>query len=68
MSRRRRRRLHADAEQFRADPGCSVALEKQPYDPAEGFIQIALIGRAPCVLMANPAELQAFSAFDAMQK
>lgn len=31
------------------------ALDKQPYDPVEGFTHIALIGSAPCVLMANPA-------------
>ena len=31
------------------------ALEKQPYDPVEGFTHIALIGSAPCVVMANPA-------------
>ncbi len=31
------------------------ALEKQPYDPLEGFTHIALIGNAPCVVMANPA-------------
>ena len=30
------------------------ALEKQPYDPVEGFSHIALIGTAPCVVMANP--------------
>jgi tripartite-type tricarboxylate transporter receptor subunit TctC len=30
------------------------ALEKQPYDPIEGFTHIALIGSAPCVVMANP--------------
>lgn len=30
------------------------ALEKQPYDPVEGFAHIALIGTAPCVVMANP--------------
>jgi tripartite-type tricarboxylate transporter receptor subunit TctC len=30
------------------------ALEKQPYDPVEGFTHIALIGNAPCVVMANP--------------
>ncbi|TWO71029.1 tripartite tricarboxylate transporter substrate binding protein [Caenimonas sedimenti] len=30
------------------------ALEKQPYDPIEGFTHIALIGTAPCVVMANP--------------
>src|SRR3954468_15802512 len=30
------------------------ALEKQPYDPVEAFTHIALIGNAPCVVMANP--------------
>ncbi|MES2509205.1 MAG: tripartite tricarboxylate transporter substrate binding protein [Pseudomonadota bacterium] len=30
------------------------ALEKQPYDPVTGFTHIALIGNAPCVVMANP--------------
>lgn len=30
------------------------ALEKQPYDPVEQFTHIALIGSAPCVVMANP--------------
>jgi tripartite-type tricarboxylate transporter receptor subunit TctC len=30
------------------------ALEKQPYDPVDGFSHIALIGSAPCVVMANP--------------
>lgn len=30
------------------------ALEKQPYDPVDGFTHIALIGTAPCVVMANP--------------
>jgi len=30
------------------------ALDKQPYDPAAGFTHIALIGTAPCVVMANP--------------
>ena len=30
------------------------ALEKQPYDPVSGFTHIALIGSAPCVVMANP--------------
>ncbi len=29
------------------------ALEKQPYDPVESFTHIALIGNAPCVVMAN---------------
>ena len=31
------------------------ALEKQPYDPVEGFTHIALVGSAPCVVMSNPA-------------
>ncbi len=30
------------------------ALEKQPYEPVDGFTHIALIGSAPCVVMANP--------------
>ncbi|MFI4927494.1 MAG: Bug family tripartite tricarboxylate transporter substrate binding protein [Burkholderiales bacterium] len=30
------------------------ALEKQPYDPVEAFTHIAMIGSAPCVVMANP--------------
>lgn len=30
------------------------ALEKQPYDPIENFTHIAMIGNAPCVVMANP--------------
>ena len=30
------------------------ALEKQPYDPVEGFSHIALVGSAPCAVMANP--------------
>ena len=30
------------------------ALDRQPYDPVEGFTHIALIGSAPCVVMANP--------------
>ena len=30
------------------------ALEKQPYDPLEAFTHIAMIGNAPCVVMANP--------------
>ncbi|MBC7436847.1 MAG: tripartite tricarboxylate transporter substrate binding protein [Bdellovibrionales bacterium] len=31
------------------------ALEKQPYDPVEGFTHIAMIGTAPCVVMATPS-------------
>jgi tripartite-type tricarboxylate transporter receptor subunit TctC len=31
------------------------ALAKQPYDPVEDFTHIALLGTAPCVIMANPA-------------
>lgn len=31
------------------------ALEKQPYDPVEGFTHVASVGAAPCVVMANPA-------------
>jgi len=30
------------------------ALDKQPYDPVEAFTHIALVGSAPCVVMANP--------------
>ncbi|SFM28270.1 tripartite tricarboxylate transporter substrate binding protein [Variovorax sp. OV329] len=30
------------------------ALDKQPYDPVEGFTHIAMVGTAPCVVMANP--------------
>jgi tripartite-type tricarboxylate transporter receptor subunit TctC len=30
------------------------ALDKQPYDPVAGFTHIAMIGSAPCVVMANP--------------
>jgi len=30
------------------------ALDKQPYDPVTGFTHIAMIGSAPCVIMANP--------------
>lgn len=44
------------------------ALEKQPYDPVDAFTHIALIGTAPCVVMANPksglrnmADLEAFA-------
>lgn len=31
------------------------ALEKQPYDPVDGFTHVASVGAAPCVVMANPA-------------
>lgn len=31
------------------------ALDKLPYDPVEQFTHIALIGSAPCVVMANPS-------------
>lgn len=31
------------------------ALEKQPYDPVEAFTHIAMVGAAPCAIMANPA-------------
>ncbi len=30
------------------------ALEKQPYDPVEGFTHVAMVGLAPCAVMANP--------------
>jgi tripartite-type tricarboxylate transporter receptor subunit TctC len=30
------------------------ALDKQPYDPVEAFTHIAMVGTAPCVVMANP--------------
>jgi len=30
------------------------ALDKQPYDPVDAFTHIALVGTAPCVVMANP--------------
>jgi len=45
------------------------ALEKQPYDPVEGFTHIALIGTAPCVVMANPkAGLKTISDLEALAK
>ncbi len=31
------------------------ALEKQPYDPVAGFTHVAMIGTAPCVVMATPS-------------
>ncbi|MDQ6881589.1 MAG: tripartite tricarboxylate transporter substrate-binding protein [Pseudomonadota bacterium] len=46
-----------------------VALEKQPYDPVEGFTHIALIGSAPCVVMANPTTgLKTFADLEAMAR
>ena len=45
------------------------ALEKQPYDPVEGFTHIALIGSAPCVVMANPKSgLKSFADLEAMAR
>ena len=45
------------------------ALEKQPYDPVEGFTHIALIGNAPCVVMANPKSgLKTLADLEAMGK
>jgi tripartite-type tricarboxylate transporter receptor subunit TctC len=45
------------------------ALEKQPYDPVEGFTHIALIGNAPCVVMANPKSgLKTLADLEAMAK
>jgi len=45
------------------------ALEKQPYDPVEGFTHIALIGTAPCVVMANPKSgLKTIADLEAMAK
>ena len=45
------------------------ALEKQPYDPVEGFTHIALIGSAPCVVMANPKSgLKTFADLEAMAR
>ncbi|MDB5946458.1 MAG: Twin-arginine translocation pathway signal [Ramlibacter sp.] len=45
------------------------ALEKQPYDPVEGFTHIALIGSAPCVVMANPKTgLKTFAELEAMAR
>jgi tripartite-type tricarboxylate transporter receptor subunit TctC len=45
------------------------ALEKQPYDPVEAFTHIALIGTAPCVVMANPKSgLKTLADLEAMAK
>jgi tripartite-type tricarboxylate transporter receptor subunit TctC len=45
------------------------ALDKQPYDPVEGFTHIALIGNAPCVVMANPKSgLKTLADLEAMAK
>jgi tripartite-type tricarboxylate transporter receptor subunit TctC len=45
------------------------ALEKQPYDPVEGFTHIALIGSAPCVVMANPkAGIKTIADLEALAK
>jgi tripartite-type tricarboxylate transporter receptor subunit TctC len=45
------------------------ALEKQPYDPVEGFTHIALIGNAPCVVMANPKTgLKTFADLEALAR
>ena len=45
------------------------ALEKQHSDPVEGFTHIALIGNAPCVVMANPKTgLKTLADLEAMGK
>lgn len=45
------------------------ALEKQPYDPIEGFTHVALIGSAPCVVMANPKSgIKSLADLEAMAK
>lgn len=45
------------------------ALDKQPYDPVEAFTHIALIGNAPCVVMANPKSgLKTIADLEAMAK
>ncbi len=45
------------------------ALDKQPYDPVEGFTHIALIGSAPCVVMANPkAGIKTLADLEALAK
>jgi tripartite-type tricarboxylate transporter receptor subunit TctC len=45
------------------------ALEKQPYNPVDDFTHIALIGTAPCVVMANPkAGLKSLADLEALAK
>jgi tripartite-type tricarboxylate transporter receptor subunit TctC len=45
------------------------ALEKQPYDPVDAFTHIAMIGTAPCVVMANPKTgLKTMADLEAMAK
>src|SRR5215212_6706113 len=45
------------------------ALEKQPYNPVDDFTHIAMIGTAPCVVMANPKSgLKTLSDLEAMAK
>ena len=45
------------------------ALDKQPYDPVEGFTHIAMIGTAPCVVMANPkAGLKSLADLEALAR
>jgi len=45
------------------------ALEKQPYDPVEGFTHVASVGAAPCVIMAHPgAGLRAMTDVEAQAR
>jgi tripartite-type tricarboxylate transporter receptor subunit TctC len=45
------------------------ALEKQPYNPVDDFTHIAMIGTAPCVVMANPKSgLKTLNDLEAMAK
>jgi tripartite-type tricarboxylate transporter receptor subunit TctC len=45
------------------------ALEKQPYNPVDDFTHIAMIGTAPCVVMANPkAGLKTIADLEALAK
>lgn len=45
------------------------ALDKQPYDPVEAFSHVALIGSAPCVVMANPkAGIKTLADLEALAK